>query len=313
MTAPTHPKFVASLIALATAVGALTGAATLASGATATRQVLAVGAENQYANVIAQIGGSYVNVVSIMSNPNSDPHTFEASPAVAREVANAELVVQNGLGYDSFMDKLEAASPMRTRRVISVQTLLGLPDSTMNPHLWYSPTTMPKVASAIAAVLTTDMPAERSVFSANLARFDASLSPWLQVIRELADLRTHAQVATTEPVVDALLQAAKVKSATPWAFQADDMNGIDPSPQGVAFEENLLSKHLVSAFVYNAQVEDTLTASLLQLASDHHVPVVAVYETMPTPGYDYQTWMTAEAKALLAAIQHGVSMKHLGA
>ena len=277
------------------------------------RQVLAVGAENQYANVIAQIGGTYVKVVSIMSNPNSDPHTFEASPAVAREVAGAQLIVQNGLGYDSFMNKLEAASPLRGRHVITVQSLLGLSDSTLNPHLWYSPTTMPKVATAVAATLSSELPAERAVFAANLSRFKASLSPWLNVIRELAGTKRHPQVATTEPIANALLAAAKVKNATPWAFQADDMNGIDPSPQSVQIEENLLSRHLVAAFVYNAQVQDTLTSSLLQIATDHQVPVVAVYETMPTPGYTYQSWMTAEAAALLRAIQHGVSTKRLGA
>ena len=283
-----------------------------ASSAARVSPLVAVGAENEYANVIAQIGGQYVSVVSIMSNPNSDPHTFEASPAVARSVASAKLIVQNGLGYDAFMNKLESASPQRNRSVIDVQHLLGLPNSTPNPHLWYAPTTMPKVAAAIASALSHDLPSERAVFQANLARFDAALSPWLKVIRELRALGGHVRVATTEPVADELLNAAHVTNATPWAFQADDMNGIDPSPQGVGIEENLISQHLVVALVYNAQVEDTLTSSLLQLATSHHVPVVAVYETMPTPGYNYQRWMTAETTALLAAIQHGVSTRHLG-
>ena len=109
----------------------------------------AIGAENEYGNVLGQIGGRYVQVSSILNNPNTDPHTFEVSPSVAGEVSAAHLVVQNGVGYDTFMDKIESASPNSTRKVINVQHLLGLPDATPNPHLWYDPKTMPAVAKAI--------------------------------------------------------------------------------------------------------------------------------------------------------------------
>jgi zinc/manganese transport system substrate-binding protein len=109
----------------------------LAASATGTHRILAVGAEDEYANVIGQIGGRYVQVSAIMNNPNTDPHTFEASPRVAEVVSAAQLVVQNGLGYDSFMNQIEAASPSRLRKVIDVQKLLGLPSNSSNPHLWY--------------------------------------------------------------------------------------------------------------------------------------------------------------------------------
>jgi zinc/manganese transport system substrate-binding protein len=124
-------------------------AAHVSATVSATGIVNAVGAENEYANVISQIGGRYVKVTAIMSNPNTDPHTFEASPAVAKVVSAANLVVQNGLGYDTFMNKIESASPSSARRVIDVQELRHLPDSTPNPHLWYSPETMPAVAQAL--------------------------------------------------------------------------------------------------------------------------------------------------------------------
>jgi len=89
--------------------------------------IQAVGAENEYANVVAQVGGRYVSVTSIMSNPNTDPHTFEVSTSVAREVASAQLIVQNGVGYDTFMQQLESASPSSSRKVISAQALLDCP------------------------------------------------------------------------------------------------------------------------------------------------------------------------------------------
>ena len=121
--------------------------------------VNAIGAENEYADVISQIGGDHVHVSSILNNPNTDPHSFESSPSVAREVSAAELIVQNGVGYDDFMNKIEAASPSSTRQVIVVAHVLGLPGDTANPHLWYDPATMPTVADAVARDLATLDPA----------------------------------------------------------------------------------------------------------------------------------------------------------
>ena len=118
-------------------------------------------------------------------------------------------------------------------------------------------------------------------------------------------------MATTEPVADYLLQAAGVDNRTPFTFQADIMNGVDPSPQDVSLQDGLFTGHEVRVFVYNEQVTDSLTDSLLQLAHENHVPVVGVYETMPTPGYDYQSWMVAEVKALADALGHGASSPKL--
>ena len=139
-------------------------------------KIVAVGAENEYADVISQVGGEYVQVSAIMSNPNTDPHSFEASIAVAREVGDAQLIVQNGIGYDDFMNTIESAA-QRGRTVINVQQLLELPDSTPNPHLWYDPATMPKVADAIAADLSAIQPSHAAYFKANAAAFGASLDP----------------------------------------------------------------------------------------------------------------------------------------
>jgi zinc/manganese transport system substrate-binding protein len=274
-------------------------------------RVTAVGAENEYANVISQIGGTFVRVSAVMKNPNSDPHTFEASPSVARQIASAELVVQNGLGYDSFMQTIENASPSSRRKVIVVQKLLAKPDSTRNPHLWYSPRTMPAVARAVAKALTKLDPAHRSTFERNMARFDASLGAWTRAIASLRARYHGAPVATSEPVADYLLDAAGLDVKTPFSFQADVMNGVDPSPQDVTYVQHLLSARLVKAFVYNVQVTDTLTSSLVQLAHRARVPVVGVYETMPVPGFDYQRWMIAEVGALRGALARGVSAPRL--
>ena len=279
--------------------------------AASTTKITAIGAENEYASVIGQVGGKYVQASSIMSNPNTDPHTFEASPAVAREVTAAQLVVQNGVGYDDWATTIENADPSDSRKVVNVQQLLGLPDSTPNPHLWYKPTTMPAVANAIAADLAQIDPAHASYYKANAASFITSLGAWTGAIAAFKAKYPNTPVATTEPVADYMLQAAGADNLTPWAFQADIMNGTDPSPQGTALENSLFTQHKVKVFLYNQQVTDSLTESFIKLANENGIPVVGVYETMPTPGYTYQTWMEAEVNALNKAVTSKVSTEKL--
>jgi zinc/manganese transport system substrate-binding protein len=247
------------------------GLGLLASACSATQGdppgvVVAVGAENEYANVIQQVGGKYVQVSAIMSNPNTDPHTFEASASVAREVSAAQLVVQNGVGYDTFMNTIENAAPSSARKVITV---------------------------------------------ANAAAFVDSLTGWKNAIAAFKAKYADTPVATTEPVADYMLQAAGADNVTPWALQADIMNGTDPSAQDVAIQRSLFTQHKVKVFLYNQQVTDSLTESFIALAKANGIPVVGVYETMPVPGYDYQSWMLAEVKDLQKAVASGVSSERL--
>jgi zinc/manganese transport system substrate-binding protein len=274
-------------------------------------RVVAVGAENEYADVIQQVGGEYVQVSAVISNPNADPHAFEASPSVGRLVNAAQLVVQNGLGYDTFMNAIENAVPNSSRKVIVVQHLLGLPDSTPNPHLWYKPGTMAAVARAVAAGLAALRPAHAAYFRANADTFVSSLAASTRAIAAFRAKYPGTPVATTEPVADYLLQAAGADNLTPWAFQADIMNGTDPSAQDVAIVRSLFTQRKVKVLVYNQQVTDSLTGSFIALARANGIPVVGVYETMPEPGYHYQSWMLAEVRDLQRAVADHVSSEHL--
>ena len=305
-------RFLAALVPLGLALLASGCSSSFASGLSDPGgRVIAVGAENQYADIIGQVGGKYVQVSAIMSNPNTDPHTFEASASVGRLVGDAQLVVQNGLGYDAFMNTIEGAVPNSSRKVIVVQDLLGLPDSAPNPHLWYKPGTMPAVANAIAADLAALQPAHASYFRVGAARFVSSLAAWTNAIAAFKATYPNTPVATTEPVADYMLQAVGADNLTPWAFQADIMNGTDPSPQDVAVERSLFTQHKVKAFLYNQQVTDPLTESFITLAHASGIPVVGVYETMPGPGYDYQSWMLAEVQDLRRAVADKTSSEHL--
>jgi len=306
-----HAVLAGALAALGLVAAACSSSGTATDTASGTTVINAIGAENEYANVLSQIGGKYVHVSSILNNPNTDPHTFESSPSVASEVSAAQLIVQNGVGYDTFMNKIESASPNPKRKVIIVQNLLGLPDDTPNPHLWYSPKTMPAAAKAMAADLSALLPAHKALFQANLKKFDASLTPWLNAIAAFKQKYPNTPVATTEPVADYMLQAAGTDNLTPFTFQADIMNGVDPSPQDIALQNGFFTQHKAKVFVYNQQVVDSLTTSIRETALKAGVPVVGVYETMPTPGFDYQSWMLAEVNALQKAVADKISTQKL--
>jgi zinc/manganese transport system substrate-binding protein len=296
---------------VALAVGACASSVASAPSAAPGSKITAVGAENEYASVLAQVGGKYTQVSAIESNPATDPHAYEASSSVAQEISSAQLVVQNGVGYDTFMTTIENAAANSKRKVINVQKLLGLPDSTPNPHLWYNPATMPAVANAIAAGLASLDPAHAAYFRANARTFIGSLAAWNQAIAAFRAKYGGTPVATTEPVADYMLAAVGADNMTPFTFQANIMNGVDPPAQDVALEKSLFTQHKVKAFLYNQQVTSSLTKSFIALAHQNGVPVVGVYETMPAPGYNYQSWMLTEVQDLRKAVADKTSTEHL--
>lgn len=273
-------------------------------------KIIAVGAENEYADVISQIGGKYVSAIGIMNNPETDPHSYEANTGDASLVNKATLIVQNGLGYDDFMNKLESSSSHSKRQIITVAKALNESARTKNPHLWYNPNTMPKVASLIAKDLEKQKPAQKQYFEEHLKKFDASLKQWQDAIKVLKNTYAGTGVAVTEPVADYLVEAAGLTNETPWNYQAAVMNGVDPSPQDVKTQQNLFNNKKVKVFLYNRQAVDNSTTALLALAEKNKIPVVGVYETMPE-NEDYQNWMEQETSAIFSAIKQGKSTEKL--
>lgn len=285
---------------------AQSSSSTLAAG----KVIQVVGAENEYADVIKQIGGKYVSVTAIMSNPSTDPHSYEANTQDETKISNATLIVQNGLGYDDFMDKLESSSKNSNRTIINVAKSLGYSDNTPNPHLWYKPDTMEKVAKLITKNLENQSPANKKYFAHRLKKFDNSLKAWKDDLNEVQKSYSKNGVAVTEPVANYLLEAANLKVETPWGFQASVMNGTDPSPQNVKIQDELFNEKKVKVFVYNQQAIDDITTNLLKLSKSNNIPIVGVYETMPS-NHTYQTWMEDETKNILKALKDGVSTEKM--
>jgi zinc/manganese transport system substrate-binding protein len=263
--------------------------------------VRVVAAENFWGNICAQIGGRYVTVTSIISDPNTDPHTYETNPANAAAISSAQLVIENGLGYDDFVGKILATGGAADRRVLSVQTVLGLHGTDINPHIWYETASLPRVAAAIANQLSAIDPAHRRTYQANAQRFDASLRPLLAVIHDIEQKYAGTPIAYTERVPGYLVQAAGLRLATPPSFSQALEDGNDPSPQDTAAFDAAITNHKVKVLLYNSQVVDAQTASIKQLARSAGVPIVGVSETMP-PGQTFQSWQLAQDKALLGAL-----------
>lgn len=278
--------------------------ATLPSPVNAGPPIPVLGTENFYANLLAQVGGARVTATSLLNNPNADPHAYEASTQAAVTVADAQLVVINGLGYDDFMQHLLSASPSSTRVVIDVQRLLGLPD-TANAHVWYDPGTMPKVAAAAEAALAKLEPANSAYFAAREQAYVASLAPINAQITELKAKYAGAPVAFTEPVAGYLAQAIGLQVLTPEGFQRAIEDGTDPSPADVAAERDLLTGKKVRVLIYNSQVITPITQQMHDLAVSNGIPVVGVAETMPPEYKTYQAWQLAQLAQLGQALAKG--------
>jgi zinc/manganese transport system substrate-binding protein len=287
--------------------GALAGAGLLAvalNGAALADPIAIVAAENFYGDVAHQIGGSNVTVTSILTNPDEDPHLFEASPSTARALAGAKLAVMNGVDYDPWMGKLLAANPVPGRRVIVVGDLMHR-KSGDNPHLWYDPATMPAVAKAIAEQLAAIDPANKDAYAAGADRFVASLEPMHQTIAAGKQRFAGAVVTATEPVAG-YLAAALGLTVRNKELQLAVENDAEPSAKQVAAFENDLKNHAVKVLLYNNQASEELTKRLQAEAAANHIPVVGVSETEP-PGVIYQDWMGGTIDALVKALGAGAS------
>jgi len=146
-----------------------------------------VAAENVYGDVAQQLAGPDATVTSIMSNPDQDPHLFEASAAVARGLSAAAIVVYNGDDYDPWMAKLLTASRSAGRKVIVIANLVHR-KAGENPHLWYDPATMPVYAKALATALAERDPNHKPDYDRRLQAFLESLQP---LDGKIVELRTR--------------------------------------------------------------------------------------------------------------------------
>jgi zinc/manganese transport system substrate-binding protein len=288
-------------LAVVLAAGGVALAATGSSGRAPGGRVAVVAAENAYGSIAAQIGGRHVTVTSILRDPAADPHLFTADTETGLEVARASVLIQNGAGYDTFMDRLEDAAPSASRVVVTVADVLGVHGADANPHLWYDVPRLGRVAAAIAAGLERADARHRAAYRAGLDRFERRLAP---LRREVAAIRARdggAPVAYTEAVPGYLLAAAGLRNLTPAAFSRAIEDGSEPTASAVSDMTALLASHRVRVLLVNTQAVSPITSRIRSAAAAAGVPVVGVTETLPE-GETFQAWQLRQARALARAL-----------
>ena len=258
-----------------------------------------VAAENFYGDIARQIGGAEVVVTSVMSNPDQDPHLFEASPSTARQILAARITIANGVDYDPWMKSLLKAGAAPDRINIVVSDLVGRKTGD-NPHLWYDPATMSALARKLAATLAAADPANAAHYGGSAQSFEDSLRPLNDKIDAMKAKYAGWPVTASEPVFGYMANRLGLEMRNQ-GFQLAVMNGAEPRASDVAAFENDLKGHKVRALIYNSQADDSAVRRLLEVAKAADVPVVGVTETEPA-GVSYQTWMLNQLQALDRAL-----------
>ena len=279
-------------------IGAFAGTTMVASVAQA-GPISVVAAENFYGDIAEQIGGPNLAVTSILTNPEQDPHEFEASPSTARQIADARLVIYNGADYDPWAVKLLSASKSSQRETIEVAKLIHKKAGD-NPHVWYEPHAAPALAKTLADTLSKIDPAHKAEYAGRLAAFERSMSPLTDKIAALRQKYAGTAVTATEPVFGYMADALGLKMRN-GRFQLAVMNDTEPSAAAIAAFEKDLRARTVKALIYNNQTSEALTERMRGIAQESGVLVVGVSETAP-PGTRYQEWMLSQLESLDQAL-----------
>jgi zinc/manganese transport system substrate-binding protein len=258
-----------------------------------------IAAENFYGDLATQIGGANVAVTSILSNPDQDPHLFEASAETAKALSDAKVVIVNGVDYDPWMEKLLKAHKAPGRKEIVVGALVGHKAGD-NPHLWYDPAYMKAAAKALVTDLNAIDPAHKADYEQGYSKFLDALKPLDDKITTIRKSYAGQPVTASEPVFgyQAALLGLRVHNEK---FAIAVMNNAEPTASEVAGFENDLKGHRVKVMLYNAQASEPAAQRLVQMAKDNSIPVVGVSEMEPTDA-TYQSWMLGQLEALDKAL-----------
>jgi zinc/manganese transport system substrate-binding protein len=271
-----------------------------------------VAAENFWGSLISQLGGNQTSVLSIVSDPNADPHEYEASTSDARAIANAQLVIVNGVGYDDWALELIGADNNPSQVVLNVGVLNGVSVTggivTGNPHMWYNPVYVNRTVAAMYSALVSIQPASTSYFQSNYAALNVSLG---QLYGRAAEIRSQfagTEVASTESIFVYLANYTGLDLVSPPLFMEAIAEGNDPPAQSVVLFQCQLESGTVRMLVYNEQTVTPITTEMKSIAAAHNVSIVGVTETIQPADVTFQVWMNAQ----YLQIQNALNANALG-
>lgn len=291
-----------SALAATAAVVALAGCSAT-SGGSSDGTVRVVASTNVYGNIAESIGGDAVHVTSLMSDPAQDPHSFEASAQNQLAISKADIVIENGGGYDEFMKTLLTGAKNPHAQVLNVVDLSGKKavDGQLNEHVWYDFPTIRTFATALATALGQADPSQKAAFDNNAKAFTQKVAAVEATEAQLKASYAGDGVAITEPVPLYLLDAIGLVNKTPEKFSAAIEGENDVSPVVLQETLKLFSMHRVKLLAYNEQTTGAETERVLAAAKQAGIPVVPVTETLPG-GEDYLGWMRANVDAVGKAL-----------
>lgn len=264
-----------------------------------------VAAEDVWGSIAAQLGGSRTRVRSIIVNPAADPHTYEPTADDARSLAAAGLVIENGVGYDGWVGRLLAANPTGGRAVINVGTLMRVPAGG-NPHQWYDPQAVTRVARAITATLRRLDPRHAAAYTRLLERFEtrdlATYRTWLATIRTRF---AGTAVGASESIFVPLARALGLRLITPASFMKANSEGTETSAQDLQAISRQITSHAIAVWIYNAQNVTPEVNRLTALARREHLPTVAITEALSPASATFEAWQVGQLARLAHALAQG--------
>jgi zinc/manganese transport system substrate-binding protein len=262
-------------------------------------RVLAV--ENFYASLVNQLGGQCVSTTTILSDPNADPHEFQPAAADVRSYQGAQLVIENGLGYDDFSDKILATLSSQPE-LIKAGDVVGLQVGA-NPHVWYSAGYVDQIRAAMLSKLKQLDPQAAAYFDAQSAALDQEFSTYHTLINQIASQYGGTPVGATESIFVDMAYTTGLNLISPPEFMQALAEGTDPTARDVAMFQNQITTHQIKVLVYNTQTVTSLTEQLKAMAQQNNIPIVGVSETMPLGAQTFQGWHANELELLRQALQ----------
>jgi zinc/manganese transport system substrate-binding protein len=288
---------IAVAFALASAVAAC-GSSTSASGG----RLNVVAAENFWGSLAEQLGGNRVQVASILTDPNADPHEYTSNPADARLMAAAHYVITNGAGYDTWTDKLLAANPSSARKQLDIAKLLRM-HAGDNPHFWYDPEYVTRVMFRITADYKALDPAHAAYFDSRRTAVIAALAPYRSRISAIRATFAGAKVGSTESIFEYMAHALRLNLISPPEFMKAVAEGTEPPASTVVEFGRQLASRQAKVLVYNTQTSTAVTTNLKQQASSARIPIVGISESLQPSGASFQDWQVGQLDALTRALR----------
>jgi zinc/manganese transport system substrate-binding protein len=271
-----------------------------------------VAAENFWGSLVSQIGGTHVNVTSVITDPNTDPHEYQSNDSDAIAIKKAQYIIVNNVGYDDWATTLIAADGVSGQVILNIGDSLGVKVTggivTGNPHLWYNPTYVNETVSWMLSNLTSLAPSLTSYFTSSYDNLTASLASLYSEIGHIQHHFAGEVVASTESIFVYLANATDLNLVSPPAFMEAVAEANDPPDRSVVTFQCQLESGNVRVLVFNAQTVTPITTSMKAIAQEHNVSVMSVTETIVPPTSTFQEWMGGELNALYVALD----AKHLG-